>query len=96
MAETSAERSGDRGFPCVERGYQGNDRSRPTRKEIRHYRVQRDAEDRARVEKLFKDGKTEAEVVAARPLNDLDAKWAANDETAVNFLKMVYNSFKRS
>jgi glyoxylase-like metal-dependent hydrolase (beta-lactamase superfamily II) len=51
---------------------------------------------RERVEKLFKEGKTEAEVVAARPLNDVDAKWAANDEAAVNFLKMVYNSFKRS
>jgi cyclase len=51
---------------------------------------------RERVEKLFKEGKTETEVVAARPLNDLDAKWAANDEAAVNFLKMVYNSFKRS
>jgi len=51
---------------------------------------------RERVEKLFKDGKTEAEVIAARPLNDLDAKWAANDEAAANFLKMVYNSFKRS
>ena len=51
---------------------------------------------RERVEKLFKEGKTEAEVIAAKPLNDLDAKWAANDEAAVNFLKMVYNSFKRS
>jgi cyclase len=51
---------------------------------------------RERVEKLFKEGKSEADVIAARPLNDLDAKWAANDEAAVNFLKMVYNSFKRS
>jgi cyclase len=51
---------------------------------------------RERVEKLIKEGKTEAEVVAARPVNDLDAKWAVNDEAAVNFLKMVYNSFKRS
>jgi glyoxylase-like metal-dependent hydrolase (beta-lactamase superfamily II) len=51
---------------------------------------------RERVEKLVKEGKTEGEVVAARPLSDLDAKWAANDEAAVNFLKMVYNSFKRS
>jgi cyclase len=51
---------------------------------------------RERVEKLFKEGKTEAEVVAARPLTDLDAKWAANDEAAANFLRMVYNSFKRS
>lgn len=51
---------------------------------------------RERVEKLFKAGKSEAEVVEARPLKDLDAKWAANDEAAINFLKMVYNSFKRS
>src|SRR6516164_4704361 len=51
---------------------------------------------RERVEKLFKEGKSEEEVIAARPLKDLDAKWAANDEAAINFLKMVYNSFKRS
>src|SRR5271166_414052 len=51
---------------------------------------------RERLEKLFKEGKTETEVIAVKPLNDLDAKWAANDEAAVNFLKMVYNSFKRS
>jgi cyclase len=51
---------------------------------------------RERVEKLFKEGKSEAEVIAARPLKDLDAKWADNDEVATNFLKMVYNSFKRS
>lgn len=51
---------------------------------------------RARVEKLFNDGKTEAEVVAMRPLKDLDAKWASNDAQAIGFTKMVYNSFKRS
>jgi len=51
---------------------------------------------RERVEKLFNEGKSEAEVIAARPLKDLDAKWAENDEAAINFLKMVYNSFKRS
>ena len=51
---------------------------------------------RERVEKLFKEGKSEADVIAARPLKDLDAKWAASDEIAINFLKMVYNSFKRS
>jgi cyclase len=51
---------------------------------------------RERVEKLFKEGKSEAEVIGARPLKDLDAKWAASDEIAINFLKMVYNSFKRS
>ena len=35
-------------------------------------------------------------MIAATPLSDLDAKWAANDEVAVNFLRMVYNSFKPS
>jgi ATP-dependent DNA ligase len=34
--------------------------------------------------------------IAARPLKDLDAKWAASDDAAVAFTKMVYNSFKRS
>ena len=51
---------------------------------------------RDRVERLFNDGKSEKEVIAVRPLKELDAKWAANDEAAINFLKMVYNSFKRS
>jgi glyoxylase-like metal-dependent hydrolase (beta-lactamase superfamily II) len=51
---------------------------------------------RERIEKLFKEGKSEEEVIALRPLKDLDATWAANDEAAINYLKMVYNSFKRS
>jgi glyoxylase-like metal-dependent hydrolase (beta-lactamase superfamily II) len=51
---------------------------------------------RERVETLFNEGKSEAEVIAARPLKDLDEKWAANDEAAIAFLKMVYNSFRRS
>jgi hypothetical protein len=51
---------------------------------------------RERIEPLVNAGKTEAEVVAMRPLKDLDAKWAATDEIAVNFTRMVYNSFKRS
>ncbi len=49
-----------------------------------------------RVEKLFNDGKSEEEVMAARPLKDLDEKWAQNDTAALAFLKMVYNSYKRS
>jgi glyoxylase-like metal-dependent hydrolase (beta-lactamase superfamily II) len=49
-----------------------------------------------RVEKLFNEGKSEDEVLAARPLKDLDEKWAQNDTAAVAFLKMVYNSYKRS
>ena len=51
---------------------------------------------RKRVEKLYREGKTEAEVVALRPLKDLDATWADNDQAAINFLKQVYNSFQRS
>jgi cyclase len=51
---------------------------------------------RERVEKLFNEGKSEAEVVAAKPLADLDTTCAANDQAAANFVKQVYNSFKRS
>ena len=44
------------------------------------------------------EGKTEAEVVAAKPLADLDAKWGnpTNPQAAVNFVKNVYNSFTRA
>jgi len=48
------------------------------------------------VQKLFDEGKSEAEVVVLRPLADLDAKWAVNDSAAVAFTRMVYNSFRRS
>jgi cyclase len=51
---------------------------------------------RERVEKLVNEGKSEAEVVAAKPLADLDKTWADNDQAAANFVKQVYNSFKRS
>ena len=51
---------------------------------------------RDRIEKLVNEGKSEREVVAAKPLADLDAKWAVNDAGAVAFTRMVYNSFKRS
>jgi cyclase len=51
---------------------------------------------RDRIEKLVNEGKSEADVVAMRPLADLDAKWAVNDSNAVAFTRMVYNSFKRS
>ena len=35
------------------------------------------------MEKLFNEGKNEADVIAARPLKDLDAKWAASDDAVV-------------
>jgi len=51
---------------------------------------------RERIEKLFNEGKSEQEVLAAKPLADLDAKWAANEDQAKNWTRMVYNSFRRS
>ena len=53
-------------------------------------------EAREKIEKLVNEGKTEAEVVAAKPLADLDKTWADNDQAAANFAKQVYNSFNRS
>jgi cyclase len=50
---------------------------------------------RERVRKLFNEGKSEADVIAVRPLKELGAKWVASHEAAVA-TKMVYNSFKRS
>jgi hypothetical protein len=51
---------------------------------------------RNRVRQLFDEGPSEQQVVAERPLADLDKKWIANGQQAHNWLRMVYNSFKRS
>jgi cyclase len=51
---------------------------------------------REKVEKLFNEGKTEAEAIAAKPLADLDKTWSANDQASANMVKQVYNSFIRS
>jgi cyclase len=51
---------------------------------------------RDRIRKLYDEGKTEQEVIAAKPLADLDGKWAANEQAGVNFVRVVYNSFRRS
>lgn len=51
---------------------------------------------RDRIEKLFNEGKTEQEVIDAKPLADLDATWANSEQHARDYTKMVYNSFKRS
>ncbi len=53
-------------------------------------------EARDKVERLVKEGKSEAEVVAADPLKELNKTWAANPQAAINMTKQVYNSFKRS
>lgn len=66
-----------------------------TRADIEEYRAMLVTADE-RVAKLFNEGKSEEEVIAARPLKDLDEKWAQNETAAVAFLKMVYNSYKRS
>jgi cyclase len=51
---------------------------------------------REKIESLVKEGKTEAEVIALKPLADLDKTWADDDKAAANFTKQVYNSFTRS
>ena len=51
---------------------------------------------RDRVQRLLDEGQSEQQVLAEKPLADLDKKWAANDQQAQNWLRMVYNSFKRS
>ena len=48
-----------------------------------------------RVEKLFREGKTEQETLALNPLADIDAKWARNPDDARGNLRNVYNSFNR-
>jgi cyclase len=47
---------------------------------------------RERMAKLVKDGKTEDEVVAAKPFADLDAKWAPTELASKNFIRVVYHS----
>jgi len=48
-----------------------------------------------RIKKLFDEGKTEDEVVALKPLADLDATWGNNPQHAEGHTRNVYNSFKR-
>jgi len=47
---------------------------------------------RDRMAKLVKAGKSEDDVVAAKPFTDLDAKWAPTDLAATNFIRVVYHS----
>jgi cyclase len=41
---------------------------------------------------LVKDGKSEDDVVAAKPFADLDAKWAPTELASKNFIRVVYHS----
>jgi glyoxylase-like metal-dependent hydrolase (beta-lactamase superfamily II) len=47
---------------------------------------------RDRMAKLVKEGKSEDDVVAAKPFADLDAKWAPTDLASKNFIRVVYHS----
>jgi cyclase len=49
---------------------------------------------RDRMATLVKDGKSEDDVVAAKPFADLDAKWARDELAAGNFIRVVYHSIK--
>jgi glyoxylase-like metal-dependent hydrolase (beta-lactamase superfamily II) len=48
-----------------------------------------------RIKKLFDEGKTEQEVVALKPLADLDATWGNNAQHAEGHTRNVYQSFNR-
>ena len=47
---------------------------------------------RDRMAKLVKDGKSEDDVVAAKPFSDFDTKWAPTELAANNFVRVVYHS----
>jgi len=47
---------------------------------------------RDRMSKLVKAGKSEADVIAARPFADLDKKWAVSEQASTNFIRVVYHS----
>jgi cyclase len=50
---------------------------------------------RDRVKKLFDEGKSEPEVLAANPIADLDGKWAGQGITSnPSFLRNVYNGLR--
>ena len=46
--------------------------------------------------KLVKEGKSEDDVVAAKPFADLDAKWAPTELASKNFIRVVYRSLEKS
>jgi glyoxylase-like metal-dependent hydrolase (beta-lactamase superfamily II) len=48
-----------------------------------------------RIKKLFDEGKTEQEVVALKPLADLDSTWGNNAQHAEGHTRNVYQSFNR-
>ncbi|MFY9684797.1 MAG: MBL fold metallo-hydrolase [Pseudolabrys sp.] len=49
---------------------------------------------RDRMLALIKDGKSEADIRAAKPFADFDAKFKANDQAITNWMRVVYASVK--
>jgi glyoxylase-like metal-dependent hydrolase (beta-lactamase superfamily II) len=47
---------------------------------------------RDRMEQLVKDGKSENDVLAAKPFADFDVKWAPSELASKNFIRVVYHS----
>ncbi|MGE9008896.1 MBL fold metallo-hydrolase [Leptospira interrogans] len=47
---------------------------------------------RDRMAKLVKEGKSEDDVLAAKPFADLDKKWAPTELASKNFIRVVYHS----
>jgi glyoxylase-like metal-dependent hydrolase (beta-lactamase superfamily II) len=50
---------------------------------------------RERMQKLIAEGKSLDDVYAAKPFADYDAKLGANEQTAKNFIRVVYYSLKQ-
>jgi cyclase len=52
------------------------------------------AESLARMNKLMADGKvkSEADAIEVKPFADLDAKWSQNEQSARNWVRIVYHS----
>jgi len=51
---------------------------------------------REAVEKLVREGKSEADVLAADPLKELNKTWANDAKQGQDMTKMIYHSFSRS
>jgi glyoxylase-like metal-dependent hydrolase (beta-lactamase superfamily II) len=47
---------------------------------------------RERMAALVKEGKSETEIIAAKPFADLDVKWAPTELASNNFVRVVYHS----
>ena len=47
------------------------------------------------MQKLIGEGKSLDDVYAAKPFADFDAKYAANEQAAKNFVRVVYYSLKQ-